>query len=75
MELVIIGEAKIVFVSVNIPKEPIYAGNVCCFCANSFNLSTHTFSSTSLKQANVMCGLVFHSRYLVLSFSSAILSA
>ena len=57
------------------PKEPIYAGNVCCFCANSFNLSTHTFSSTSLKQANVMCGLVFHSRYLVLSFSSAILSS
>ena len=67
----ITGAAKIVLVSLNIPTEPIYAGIGPCARANPASFSGHAASSTSLKQAKVRWGLVFHSRNLVLSFSSA----
>lgn len=41
--------------------------------ANSLIFSMHFASSTSLKHANVICGLVFHSKNLVLIFSEATL--
>jgi len=58
----ITGDTKIVLVSVNIPTEARCAGIRLWLWVNASNRLMHFSSSTSLKQANVRCGLVFHSK-------------
>ena len=50
----VIGETKIVFVSLNIPTESRKAGILVRFSAKSFNSSIHLLSSISLKTPNVI---------------------